>query len=376
MIRLPAGARVVVAPAPWKGSYGAAKVAAAIAHGLAEARPDLQIEQIPVADGGEGTVDALDAAWGGRRERATVRDPRGRPVEATWLRLPGGGTGVCEVASACGLPRLTDAERDPWLASSAGVGDLLRAMAGVGVRAAIVGIGGTATVDGGMGLLQALGARVPGVTEGSTGGAALAAATGLVSSSLQPPASGLRVRCLTDVDAPLLGPTGAARAFGPQKGADPAMVERLEAAMARWAAILAEATGRDPRTGPPGMGAGGGLAAACWAALGATIEPGAEAILRAARFRERTAGAALVVTGEGRLDATTRLGKAPLAVARAARALGVPCAWIVGSRAPGADPGGPVVEAGTPDRPATLDDIADAARDVCSGALPAPPEPT
>ncbi len=368
--------RAVAASAPWKGTHRATGVAAAIARGLRAARAEIEVAQVPLADGGEGTLDALQAAEGGRRVSVEARDPLGRPRRAEVLLLPGGHTAVVEVAQACGLPLLRPEERDPARTTTAGVGDLVRSAAEAGAREVWLGVGGTATVDGGAGLLAALGALPldAGGRPVPEGGLGLARVERLDLSRLSSAIRSLRIRVLADVSAPLTGLDGAARAFGPQKGASPDLVDQLDEALARWAGILWAATGRDPAFGPPGMGAGGGIPAALWAVLGATVEPGAEAVILAARLRERLEGAALVVTGEGSLDATTRLGKAPHAVARIARALGVPCAFLVGHVGAGATapPGIEVVEcsrSGGGD--ATLADVEAAARSLGARLLPA-----
>ncbi len=368
--------RAVAAPAPWKGTLGARQVAAAIARGLRAARPELDVVEVPLADGGEGTLDAIQAAEGGRRVAADARDPLGRAGRAEFLLLPGGGTAVVEVAQACGLPRLRPEERDPARTTSAGAGDLVRAAADAGARDVWLGVGGTATVDGGAGLLAALGAIALDAAGRPVpeGGLGLQRAERLDLSRVPPAIRSLRLRILADVSAPLAGLDGAARAFGPQKGASPDLVDRLDEALARWAGILWAATGRDPAFGPPGMGAGGGIPAALWAAFGATVEPGAEAVIHGARLRERAEGAVLVVTGEGSLDATTRLGKAPHAAARIARALEVPCAFLVGRVGAGATapPGVEVVECARAGRgDATLADIEAAAKALGARLLPA-----
>jgi glycerate 2-kinase len=246
-----------------------------------------------VADGGECTADVLAAALGGLWRTVEVAGPLGRVVRARWLLLPD-GTGVVESAEAIGLTLVVAAERDPMRASSRGVGELMLAAVAGGARRLLVTVGGTATVDGGAGLLEEVGDRVAGIP--------------------------LRVAC--DVTSPLLGERGAARLFGPQKGAGPAAVEELERRLAA-AQVLA------PFRDLPGAGAGGGLGAAL-ASLGGELVPGAELVLEAIRFDERAGAADLVVTGEGTVDATTFAGKAPGAVIARCKRLGVRCVLFGG----------------------------------------------
>lgn len=264
----------------------AAAAAAALVEGL-ERSGRVRAEAAPVGDGGEGTAAVLHATLGGEWRSARVPDPLGRPVEARWLLLPD-GTAAVEAAEALGLPLLTEAERDPLRASSRGLGELLLAMLAERPRALLVCLGGVATVDGGAGLREAIG-------------------------SLE----GVETRIACDVAAPLLGERGAARAFGPQKGATPDAVEELERRLAGMEQLA-------PFAELAGAGAAGGLGAAL-AALGGRLVPGAALVLEAIGLRERIATAALVVTGEGRVDATTAEGKAPWAVARACAEAGVRC---------------------------------------------------
>jgi glycerate kinase len=249
--------------------------------------------ELPVADGGEGTADALHRALGGEWRTAAVTDPLGRPVAARWLLLPD-GTAVVDVAEAVGLPLLSDEERDPLHASSRGLGELLLAILAAKPRELVVGVGGTATVDGGIGMRAVVGSWLRDVP--------------------------IRVAC--DVRNPLLGERGAARVFGPQKGADDATVEELEARIAALPELAAYAE-------LPGAGAGGGLGAA-FAALGGELCDGAALVLDAIGFDELARDADLVVTGEGAVDATTLEGKAPGAVVRRCEQLGVRCVLFGG----------------------------------------------
>jgi glycerate kinase len=248
----------------------------------------------------------LHGALGGEWRSALVADPLGRPVEARWLALPD-GTAVVESAAAIGLPLLTDGERDPLRASSSGLGELMLAALAGGPARLLVCLGGSATVDGGAGLREALGAAAGALGAGALGAGAL---------------GGVRLDVACDVRNPLLGERGAARVFGPQKGATPEVVEELE----RRLAALAEL---GPYAALPGAGAAGGLGAAL-AALGGRLVPGAGLVLETVRFRERAARAALVVTGEGTVDRTTVEGKAPGAVLAACAELGRRCVLFGG----------------------------------------------
>jgi glycerate kinase len=326
---------VVVAPAPFKGALAAAEAARAVAAGVRLAVPGVETRAVPVADGGEGTLDALVAAAGGRRRGAAVSDPLGRPVEAGLGELPG-GVAVVELAQASGYERLAQAERDPERTGTWGTGELIRAALDLGASRIVVGLGGSATTDGGLGLARALGilaldaAGAP--VEGR--GADMARVASLDLSGRDPRLERVAIRVACDVDNPFHGPRGAARVFGPQKGASPEAVERLDAGLANLAGVVRRATGVDLQA-VPGAGAAGGAAGALHALLGAELTPGAPLVLDAVRFRERLEGAGLCITGEGRLDETSLAGKAPAAVAAACREAGVPCVALCGEVALG-----------------------------------------
>ncbi|WP_138759880.1 glycerate kinase [Modestobacter altitudinis] len=316
--------RVVVAPDSFKGTLGAAAAAEALAAGWRAERPDDEVLTLPLADGGEGTLEALghdvdDSCW----RSAAVSGPDGRPVRAAWLLLPD-GTAVVEMARAAGLPLL---ERpDPLGATTRGLGELLAAVvAAPGVHRVLLTLGGSATTDGGTGALSALGARFLDVdgAELPPGGGALARLDRVDLSGLTPPPAG-GVQCLVDVTAPLLGPLGAAGQFGPQKGAAPDQVAALDAALAR----LADRLGGERDA--PGAGAAGGTAygfAACWEAQ---FVSGAQAVAAAAGLDEALAGAALVVTGEGQFDAQSLRGKVVGDLVDRAGRAGVPVAVVAG----------------------------------------------
>jgi glycerate 2-kinase len=321
---------VVLAPDKFKGTLSAAQAAAHLAAGLERASPGLRVIRLPVADGGDGTVDAAVAA-GYRRAEAEVQGPSGEPVSAAFAF--GDGTAVIESAQAAGLGRLPGGVPAPLTASSRGVGELILAAAGLGARRVVLGLGGVASTDGGAGLVTALGARLldESGAELPPGGAALARLARIDRSGLRDLA-GTDVVVATDVDNPLLGACGAAAVYAPQKGASPPDVICLERGLARWADVAERALGRVSRD-CPGSGAAGGLGFAALAFLGATMRPGIEVMLGLLSFATRLPGARLVVTGEGALDAQTLHGKAPAGVARAtaAHAPGVPVVAVAGT---------------------------------------------
>jgi glycerate kinase len=308
---------VLVAPDKFKGSLSAAQVAAWVAAGLARAGFGGEAVQFPIADGGDGTVDAAVAA-GYRRVDVEVRGPVGRPVTASFGMLD--GTAVVEAAQACGLTLLPADSLAPLTATTYGVGELILAAAESGASRVVLGIGGVATTDGGAGLAQALGARLTDDTGCSLppGGAALAGLGKLDLTRLRD-LSEIEFLVASDVDNPLLGPHGAAAVYGPQKGASPSDVRLLETGLARWADVAEEAYGRAGRESA-GAGAAGGLGFAALLFLGARMRPGISLLLDMLSFDERLDGARLVITGEGALDAQTLRGKAPLGVASAAAA--------------------------------------------------------
>lgn len=321
-------APVVVALAPFKGALSASEASRALAAGIRLAGMETRV--VPVADGGEGTLDALVAAAAGRRRGGVVPDPLGRPVEAAIGELPG-RTVVVELAQASGFERLVDSERDPERTSTAGTGVQIRQALDLGAERIIVGLGGSATTDGGMGLARELGVRFLDA-EGNAlpgRGADLGHVARVDLAGRDPRLERVEMLVACDVDNPLSGPEGAAHVFGPQKGADPAMVERLDAGLRTYGAAVARATGVAVAD-LPGGGAAGGAAAGLVALLGGRLTPGAPLVLGAVRFGERLEGAGLCVTGEGRLDAQSMAGKAPAAVAAACRDAGVPCVAVCG----------------------------------------------
>lgn len=324
--------RFVLAPDSFKGSMSAGQAAEAMARGLSQAWAEADLQLCPLADGGEGTAEALAQATGGSKEHVLVRDPLGGEVIAQYHRLPDQTTIVFDMAAAAGFTLVPDAERRVMRLNTYGCGQLLRHAAACGAKHVMVGLGGSATVDGGIGLLAALGIEAldaQGRVLEAYPDALAQVARLRVPSHVADLAADLRVTALVDVRNPLLGAEGAAQVFGPQKGATADEVERLEVGLRRWAKVLEETFGRPVRD-LPGSGAAGGLGVALVAALGATIEEGAPAVLQAVGFREKIANAACVFTGEGRLDRQSMGGKVPAAVGKLCREVGVPCIALVG----------------------------------------------
>jgi glycerate 2-kinase len=320
--------KIVVAPDKFKGSLAADQVAAALVAGLRAELPSAELITIPVADGGDGTVDAAVAA-GFERVPVTVDGPTGEPVAASYARR--GEVAVIELACACGLMRLPGGRREPLTASSFGAGQALAAALEAGARRIIFGVGGSASTDGGAGLLQALGARVlDGRGEPlAGGGVALHDVARLDLAGLHPALRSASVILATDVVNPLTGPDGAAEVYGPQKGASPDQIRDLASGLRRWAAVVAAATGTD-RSQAPGAGAAGGVGFAALAVLGAERRLGIELVLDLMDFDAALDGASLVITGEGSLDTQTLAGKAPAGVAQAAARRGIPVVAVAG----------------------------------------------
>ena len=330
--------RIVLAPDSYKGSASALAVARAMERGVREVFPAAEVCKIPIADGGEGTVEALVAATDGRFCQTQVTGPLGTPIAAQWGILGDGKTAVIEMAAASGLPLLAPEQRNPRLTTTFGTGELLRAALDAGLRRIILGIGGSATNDGGVGMAQALGIRFGGKdgAELSHGGAALAGLQRIDLSGLDPRLQEAEITVACDVDNPLCGPHGASAVFGPQKGATPEMVAELDAALAHFAGLATGATGRQAAE-QPGAGAAGGLGAAMLFFTPAQLRPGVEIVLEAVRFAEVVRDAAFVVTGEGRTDFQTAFGKAPVGVAKVAKRFDVPVFCLSGALGEGTD---------------------------------------
>lgn len=321
--------KVLACPASFKGTLSSSEAAAAMARGWRTARPGDSVAEVPLADGGEGTVEAILAATEGERRSARVHDPLHRTVEAAWGRLPD-GTAILEMAVASGLLLVAESERDPEATSTFGTGELIRAALDAGCRTLRIGIGGSATTDGGAGAAQALGARffdskgseLPAPIRG--GDLAQIARVDLDRLDARLAQTQLFVAC--DVDNPLTGSHGAAAVYGPQKGASPQAVARLDAGLA----ALARAT-RPELADLPGAGAAGGLGFGLMAFCRGELVPGSAMVLDAVRFAERLKGCSCVLTGEGKVDGQTLRGKVAAAVLELCRAAGVPVLLIAGA---------------------------------------------
>jgi glycerate kinase len=325
----------VIAPQSFKGSADAVAVASAIARGIRRVWARAECVELPLADGGEGTALALVRATGGEMQRARVHDPLGREIDAEWGVLGDGTTAVLEMAAASGLPLLRDDERDPRITSTRGTGELILAAAASGAQRIVVGIGGSATNDGGAGMARAFGYRFfdaagQALPEGGGALARLSRIEGQTDPRLVRPA--IDVAC--DVRNPLLGAEGATAVYGPQKGATPEIQRELEAALTRYADVVEAFVGRDVRS-VPGAGAAGGLGAGLIAFLDARLVSGSALVLDAVGFDKRLVGADLVVTGEGRIDGQSIYGKLTHAVTNAAKRRGVPVVAVAGTLGPG-----------------------------------------
>jgi len=324
--------RIVVAPNAFKGSLSALAAAKAIGDGIRLADPDADLTLVPIADGGDGTVDALVAGADGQHRVLRVRGPLTDPVDADYGVIYGGKTAVIEMAKAAGLALLPQDKRDPRVTTTYGVGELLQHAYDGGARHFIVGIGGSATNDGGAGMAQALGYHLLDAQghELPPGGLALQNLARIHVGGVHANWTDAQVDVACDVTNPLTGPSGASAVYGPQKGATPEMVAELDAALKHFAQIIRRDLGVDVEP-LPGAGAAGGLGAGLVAFTGARLRPGAEMVMEALKLDDRIKGADLVITGEGRLDSqTARFGKGPAAVARHARKAGIPVVGLAG----------------------------------------------
>lgn len=317
--------RFVIAPDSYKGSLSSVEVAGVIEQGLRQVFPEAEVVKVPIADGGEGTVEAFLTALGGEKRKVKVTGPLGNPVEGFYGLLPDGQTAVIEMAAASGLPLVPPEQRNPLLTTTYGTGELIRAALEAGCSKIIIGIGGSATNDGGMGMAQALGIGFYD-DEGSElgfGGANLSRLSRIDLSKMNPALKKAQLIVACDVDNPLCGPTGASRVFGPQKGATPAIVKQLDAGLARLAGVIKAQTGKDILN-MPGAGAAGGLGGGLVGLLGAVLRPGIDIVIDSTGLEEKIKGADLVITGEGRTDYQTARGKAPVGIARVAKKYNVP----------------------------------------------------
>ncbi len=324
--------KIVIAPDSYKESLSALEVAQAVEAGFRAVFPQADYVLVPVADGGEGTVEAMVAATGGRRLEVAVTGPLGESVQAFYGLTGDGETAVIEMAAASGLALVPPARRNPLLTTSRGTGELIRSALDAGARRFILGIGGSATNDGGAGMVQALGARLLDADGQALapGGAALAALARIDVSALDPRLAECRIEVACDVDNPLTGPRGASAVFGPQKGATAGMVHTLDANLAHFARIIERDLGVAVDQ-VPGAGAAGGMGAAMLAFFGATLKPGIEIVTAAVGLEAHVRDADLVITGEGRIDFQTVHGKTPVGVARVAKRHGKPVIGIAGS---------------------------------------------
>jgi glycerate 2-kinase len=330
--------KVLIAPDSFKGSLDCLAVARALAAGWSRARPLDEVRLIPLADGGEGTLESVKAAGGEWLELPVhARDPLGRQLRATFLRR--GEQGIVEMASASGLSRLAPSERDAMAASTLGTGQVLAAAIGLGVREVVIGLGGSATTDGGSGLLAALGARFLDAdgNDLESGGGALEDLASLDLSGVAEVLGEVRLTVASDVTNPLLGERGAAATYGPQKGADSGQVTQLDANLAHYADALEAAVGRSMRDHPGAGAAGGttfGLLAIADRFASFEVRPGVEVVMELTGFEEALAASDLVLTGEGRIDAQTAFGKTAMGVATRARDAGVACLCFGGGVLP------------------------------------------
>ena len=312
------------------------EAAQAIARGVAAAAPDAETVLAPVADGGDGTLNALVDGTGGEVFTSTVSGPLGQPLEAGWGVMGDGSTAVIEMALASGLALVPQRRRNPRITTTAGTGEIVKEALERGYRRIIVGLGGSATNDGGAGFASALGARFLD-SEGRLlppGGSALARLDRIEHSGLHPALTDASIVAATDVTNPLCGPDGASAVFGPQKGANPELVRELDAALANFARVVARDMGWDVSE-QPGAGAAGGLGAGLMAFAGATLQSGIDMVCEVLNFDALLQDADLVITGEGRADRSTIFNKAPVGVARHAQAHGVPTVLLAGSLGPG-----------------------------------------
>ena len=330
--------KVVIAPDSYKGCLSALEVAKAMERGVLSVFPSAEVRKIPIADGGEGTVAALVTATNGQLRQTEVTDPLGNKIIAHWGVLGDGRTAVIEMAAASGLPLVPKEKRDPRVTTTYGTGELIKAALAEGLAKIIIGIGGSATNDGGTGMARALGVRFLDAAgqEVAAGGGSLAEICQIDATGLDPRLKNTEIVVACDVDNPLCGTRGASAVFGPQKGATPEMVQQLDAGLAKYASCARQATGRDVAE-KAGAGAAGGLGAGLMFFTPAQLKPGVEIVLDAVGFSDIVRDADFVITGEGRTDFQTAFGKAPVGVAKVAKTHGVPVFCISGGLGEGAD---------------------------------------
>ena len=330
--------KIAIAPDSFKGSLTALEAATCIEKGLKKALKDVTVRKIPMADGGEGTVRAIVESTGGRMATRSVADPLGRKIKSSFGITGDRKTAVIEMAAASGLALLKPRERNPMKTTTRGTGELIRSALKSNVKKVLVGIGGSATNDGGTGMARALGVRF---LDGKSrdlpeGGGALSRLARIDMKGLDPAVTGVKVEVACDVDNPLCGPRGAARVYSPQKGATPAMVRQLDANLRHMAKIVKKDLGVDILN-VPGSGAAGGLGAGLMAFLGGRLRPGVDIVIDSVGLERRMKGCDLVIAGEGRMDGQTVFGKTPAGVARIARKLRIPVIAIAGSLGTGVE---------------------------------------
>jgi glycerate 2-kinase len=324
--------KIVAAPDSFKGSSSSLRICHAMEQGIRKVYPDAEVVRVPLADGGEGTMDNLVHASGGKLVTVMASDPLSRPIKARYGVLDNGSTAVIEMAEASGLTRLEKTERDPGKTTSYGTGELIRHALDAGYRDFIIGLGGSATNDGGAGLLQALGMKLSDADGGQLhpGGLNLEQLREIDDSAFDERIRESRIVVACDVKNPLCGPDGASAVFGPQKGAAPAMIAMLDDGLAHYADVVRQHCGKDVRH-LPGSGAAGGAGAALLAYLGADMRSGIQLVLESVGFEAKIRDADWILTGEGRLDEQTLSGKVIAGVCEAARKYRVPVLAVCGS---------------------------------------------
>ncbi len=329
--------KIVIAPDSYKGSVSAVGVAEAMERGVRKVFPNAEIVKMPIADGGEGTVETMIEASGGTWVEETVVGPLGEPVKAGWGIMGDGETGVIEMAAASGLP-LVGTRKNPMITTTYGTGELIVSALNRGLKRIIIGIGGSATNDGGVGMARALGVRFLDADgkELANGGGALADLATIDVSGIDKRIQDVTLLVACDVDNPLCGPTGASFVYGPQKGATPDMVEALDAALANYADIAEKTLGKSVKD-TPGAGAAGGLGAGLMLFTQTELRPGIDIILEVNEFDKALQGASLMLTGEGQTDFQKARGKAPVGAAKWAKKYDIPVVCISGGLGQGAN---------------------------------------
>lgn len=330
--------KIVIAPDSFKGCMSSKEVCDAIERGIKAVIEEVSIEKIPMADGGEGTVVTLVEATGGETVKVSVLDPLAKERQAYFGILGDGKTAVLEMALASGLPMVPKDKRNPLITTTYGTGQLIKAALDLGCQEFIIGIGGSATNDGGVGMAQAIGVRFLDVNneEIGFGGGSLENLAKIDMNNLDPRIKTAKFMVACDVNNPLCGPKGASRVFGPQKGATPEMVDKLDANLSHLAEVILKDIGKDVKN-VPGAGAAGGLGAGLMAFCGAVLSPGVDLVIQATKLEARVADADLVITGEGQIDSQTAHGKTPFGVAKVAKKHNIPVAAIVGGIGQDAD---------------------------------------